>query len=128
VEIPLKPVGDFGKVMNEHIRKGNEAIESGDREIAAKEFCLALEDPDPISQRIARNRLMEIFPESVYASTHSFGKLYHRPSCAAKNVTQKDHVIWFKDWMQAESGGFKPCQKCRPPRPEPWHMQKNSKD
>lgn len=77
--------------MNEHIRQGNEALTSGDRDRAASEFYEALVDPDPVVQRIAKNRLMEIFPETVFASTHSYGKLYHRENCAARNVIQARH-------------------------------------
>lgn len=110
--------------MNEHIYKGNGALERGEIDIAASEYYLALEDPNPLTQRIARHRLMEIFPEPVYASTYSYKKLYHRPSCTAKNITQKNHIIWFKDWKQAESAGHQPCQQCRPPHPEPWHPLK----
>lgn len=66
--------------MNEHIRQGNLALNAGDRDRAATEFYEALEDPDPLTQRIARNRLMELFPETVFAKTHSYQSLYNRPN------------------------------------------------
>ena len=102
--------------MNEHIRKANEALQAGDRDTAASEYYLALEDPNPIVQRIAGHRLMEIFPEKVYGSTHSHQRLYHRPNCSAKNVIEKRHIVWFRDWIDAESKGHKPCGQCRPSR------------
>ena len=105
--------------MNEHIRRGNEALQHGDRDVAAKEFYEALADSDPVSQRIARNRLLELFPETVFASTHSFGKLYHRPSCPTENVIDERHITWFRDWQEAEDHGRSPCSICRPIRREP---------
>ncbi len=106
--------------MNEHIRQGNTALKAGDATRAATEFYEALADPDPLVQRIARNRLMELFPETVFASTHSYQKLYHRPNCAAKNVIEARHVVWFPDWRGAEAAGRVPCHMCRPIREEPY--------
>lgn len=105
--------------MNEHIRQGNEALKNGDRDRAATEFYEALADPDPLVQRIARNRLMELFPETVFASTHSFQQLYHRPNCTAKNVIEARHIVWFRDWTEAEDAGRVPCHVCKPMRVEP---------
>ncbi len=48
--------------MNEHIRLGNEALRMGDYETAKLEFYAALSDKDELVQRIAQNRLMELFP------------------------------------------------------------------
>ena len=45
--------------MNEHIRRGNQALKSGDLDGAQTAFIDALDDPDPLSQRIARNRLYD---------------------------------------------------------------------
>src|SRR6516164_8114464 len=89
--------------MNEHIQQGNLALNAGDRDRAATEFYEALEGPDPLTQRIARNRLMELFPETVFASTHSYQSLYNRPNCAAKNVIWSNHIVWFRDWREAEA-------------------------
>jgi hypothetical protein len=102
--------------MNEHIRRGNDALKTGDLETAKTEFYEALADPDALTQRIARNRLIELFPESVFASTHSFQQLYHRPNCSAKNIIVAKHIMWFRDWQEAESTGRKPCSVCKPPR------------
>lgn len=104
--------------MNDHIRQGNEAILQGNRDLAAAEFYLALEDPDQLVQRIARNRLMELFPETVYATTHAGH--YHRPNCPAKFATFANRIVWFKDWVEAERNGYKPCPSCRPPRVTPF--------
>jgi methylphosphotriester-DNA--protein-cysteine methyltransferase len=109
--------------MNEHIRRGIEALKSGDRDLAEMEFCEALTDSDPLSVRIARNKLYDMFPEGVFASTHSYGNLYHRPSCAAKNVIESRHIFWFRDWRQAEAAGRSPCSICRPIRTEPYIPQ-----
>lgn len=46
--------------MNEHIRKGNEALDRHEIELARVEFSLALAASDPLTQRIARNRLQEL--------------------------------------------------------------------
>lgn len=105
--------------MNDHIRRGNEALRQGDQDTAKIEFYEALADPDELVQRIARNRLMELFPESVFASTHSFQSLYHRPNCTAKNVIQPRHIVHFRDWQEAERAGHVPCTTCKPPRLKP---------
>lgn len=103
--------------MNPHIARGNKAIGDSDLTTASEEFLRALDDPDPLIQRIARNRLYDIHGEAVYGSTHSYKGLYHRPSCAAKNVIWRNHIVWFRDWRDAETKGFGPCQQCRPVRP-----------
>jgi hypothetical protein len=46
--------------MNEHIQKGKEALERDDLQTAKDEFNLAMRDPNPIVQRIAKGRLNEI--------------------------------------------------------------------
>jgi hypothetical protein len=46
--------------MNEHIRRGNQALGKGEMGAARAEFILALSAPDELTQRIARNRLREI--------------------------------------------------------------------
>lgn len=103
---------------NEHIRRGNEAISRGDLEEAKQEFYEALDDPAPIVQRIARNRLMELFPSTVYASTHS--NLYHRENCiATTHGILRSHLIELRDWEDAEASGYQPCPSCRPPRLKP---------
>ena len=105
--------------MNEHIRRGNESLARGDRNAAARDFYKALDDPDPLVKRIARNRLKELFPESVYASTHSFQRLYHRPKCRAKDITQANHIEWFRDYREAERAGRVACHWCSPLRTQP---------
>lgn len=102
---------------NEHIRRGNAAIVVGNLELAKSEFYLALDDPDLLAQNIARNRLSELFPEQVYASTHAH--LYHRPHCPAKNGIIRRRLVWFKDWNEAERAGKEPCPQCKPPRIQP---------
>src|SRR5262245_7588727 len=102
--------------MNRYIAEGNEALSRGDYSAATTAFLTAHEDPDPLVQRIARNRLYEMYPEEVYASTHSYQNLYHRPMCSAKNVIRRNHIFWFRSWREAELAGFVPCQRCRPPR------------
>jgi hypothetical protein len=105
--------------MNKHIQLGNEAISNGDLETAKSEFYEALADSHSLVQRIARNRLMELFPENVYASTHSHQELYHRMNCSAKNVIQKRHIVHFKDWGEAEAAGYAPCHMCKPAKIKP---------
>jgi hypothetical protein len=100
--------------MNDHIKRGNEALRQGDTETAKVEFYLALDDPNPITQRIANNRLLELFPETVYVSTHS--RLYHRLNCPAKNIMHRGRYKEFKDWDEAERAGFEACPQCRPSR------------
>jgi len=46
--------------MNEHVKKGNEAVERQDLQTAEKEFKLAKNDPSLLTRRIAENRLREI--------------------------------------------------------------------
>ena len=46
--------------MNEHIKKGEDALESGDLQTAIAEFRLAKSDPSIVTRRIAENRLIEI--------------------------------------------------------------------
>lgn len=98
--------------MNEHIRRGLEAIQKGDHDTAATEFYEALNDPNKIVQRIAQNKLLDLFPENVYASTHS--NLYHRLNCPAKNVTPSWHIVRFRDWKDAKEAGKVPCNMCKP--------------
>lgn len=57
--------------MNDHIRRGNEAMSQGDRDQAILEYYEALSDPDAIVQRIARNRLYDLTPDVVFASSSS---------------------------------------------------------
>ena len=105
--------------MNSNILAGNDALRNGDLSGATEQFLLAAEDDDPLVRRIARNRLYEIHPEEVYASTHSYQALYHRQRCPAKNVTRRHHIIWFKNWRDAEAAGFQPCGQCKPLRVVP---------
>lgn len=102
---------------NEHIRRGNAAIVAGDLELAKSEFYQALDDPDLLTQKIARNRLMEMFREQVYASTHAH--FYHRPHCPAKNWIIGRRLVWYTDWDEAERAGKEPCPQCNPPRIQP---------
>jgi len=60
--------------MNIHIKLGNEALQSGDFEIAKKEFYLALGDPNELNRRIAQNRLT-----NRVISANSVGELARRP-------------------------------------------------
>jgi hypothetical protein len=46
--------------MNEHIRKGDEALELEDLQTAEKEFRLAKNDSSLLTRRIAEDRLKEI--------------------------------------------------------------------
>lgn len=101
--------------MNEHIRRGNEAMSRNERDQAILEYYEALADPDELVQRIARNRLRELTPDLVFASSSS--NLYHRPECAAKRAIYRNHLITFKDWREAESAGYGGCPTCNPPRP-----------
>jgi hypothetical protein len=101
--------------MNTHIAEGNRLMRLGNSSEATDQFILALSDPDPLVQRIARHRLLEMHPEPVYASTHSYQSLYHRPSCSAKNVIWARHVVWFPSSTDAESAGFVRCHICKPP-------------
>lgn len=101
--------------MNEHIRQGNQALARNDLEAAVAHFLAAADDRDPLVQRIARNRLYELHPEQVYASTHSYQRLFHRPCCSAKHVTQRRHIVWFRSASDAAAAGFVPCHNCRPP-------------
>lgn len=102
--------------MNQHIEIGLSALDRGDTQEAVKAFTYAASDPDPLVQRIARNKLYDLHPETVYASTHSWKRLYHRENCPAKNVTWRSHIVRFRDWREAESCGFVPCSNCRPVR------------
>ncbi|MCX7023438.1 MAG: hypothetical protein NT080_02325 [Spirochaetes bacterium] len=63
--------------MNEDIRPGNEAVLRNDRDKSVAEYYGALADPDELVQRIAQDRLRELFPDRVFASSSSH--LYHRP-------------------------------------------------
>jgi hypothetical protein len=100
----------------------NEANKRGDLEEAKREFYEALADPDPLVQRIARNRLMELFPSTVYASTHS--TLYHRANCiATTHGIMRSHIIELRDWVEAEASGYQPCEHCRPPRIRPRQVE-----
>lgn len=101
--------------MNDHIRRGNEAMFQKDRDLAILEFYEALSDPDELVQRIASNRLRDLTPNVVFASSSS--NLYHRPECAAKRAIWRNHLITFKDWREAESADYKRCPTCNPPRP-----------
>ena len=51
--------------MNEHIRKGNEALAKRDFEAARAEFSLALSASDSLTRRIATNRLRDLQNEPV---------------------------------------------------------------
>ena len=95
--------------MNPHIARGNDALRRGDLTSASMHFSEVIDHPDPLIRRIARHRLYDIHPESVYGSTHSYQLLYHRPNCPAKNVIWKNHLVWFQDWEDAESKGYRPC-------------------
>ena len=101
--------------MNEHIKRGNEAIFQNDRDTAILEYYEALSDPDELVQRIARNRLRELTPDVVFASSSS--NLYHRPECSAKQAIWRNHLITFRDWREAESSGYAGCPNCNPSRP-----------
>ena len=79
-----------GHGMNEHIRRGNEAMFRNERDKAILEYYEALADPDELVQRIARNRLRELTPDLVFASSSS--NLYHRPECAAKRAIYRNHL------------------------------------
>lgn len=101
--------------MNEHIRRGNQAALRGDKDEALLEYYEALADADELVQRIARNRIRELTPDVVFASSSS--NLYHRPECAAKKAIWRNHLITFRDWSEAESAGYQGCPTCNPPRP-----------
>jgi hypothetical protein len=103
--------------MNEHIRRANQAMAKQDRDTAVLEYYEALADPDATDtdRRIAQHRLLELTPDTVYASSSSY--LYHRPECAAKQRIWRNHLMKFTDWRKAESAGYEPCPICNPPRP-----------
>jgi len=65
--------------MNEHIKKGNEALEHQDLQTAEKEFKLVKNDPSPLTRRIAENRLREIKDHKM-----SEGKTGKRPKIQAE--------------------------------------------
>lgn len=102
--------------MNEHIQRGNEAVLAGDIDAAIKEFYEALDSTDTTVRRIAQNRLWQLCPDSVVGSTSSM--LYHRDTCACAGNIWRNHVANFRDWREAESAGYSPCQSCNPPRPD----------
>ena len=104
--------------MNEHIRLGNEALKNGDYETAKIEFYEALSDKNSLVQRIAQNRLMELFPTTVIGSQSS-GK-YLRRIVAPVCQFGTENTVRFKDWMEAEENGYCPCNNCRPPRLKPF--------
>ena len=101
--------------MSEYIERGNQAAVEGDKDRALMEYYKALRDPDELVQRIARNRIRELTPDVVFAS--SVSSLYHRPECAAKQAIWKNHIITFQDWKEAESAGYRGCPTCNPPKP-----------
>ena len=101
--------------MSKYIERGNQAAVEGDKDRPLMEYYKALKDPDELVQRIARNRIKELTPDVVFASSRS--KLYHRPECAAKQAIWKNHIIKFQDWKEAESAGYQGCPTCNPPRP-----------
>lgn len=109
--------------MNEHIRRGNDALAAGDLETAKREFCEALDDRDDLVRRIARNRLHELFPQTVYASSQK--ELYHRDVCIAVSGIWSNHLLTFKDWQEAEQAGYSACHACNPPRPEPRRIDRD---
>lgn len=100
--------------MNAHIRRGNEAVVSGDRDRAILEYYEALEDVDPFTQRIARNRLTELLPDAVFGSTSS-GR-YHRARCNATPRIWRNHTVRFHDWHEAAAAGYIACLVCQPPK------------
>ncbi len=106
--------------MNQHLLNGNEALRAGDDLRAVSEFLVAMEDADPLVQRIAKNRLYELHPPQVYASPQSYQRLYHRLSCPAKNRMYKCNFTLYKDWKDAEVAGFRPCHQCKPTQVEPY--------
>jgi hypothetical protein len=103
--------------MNEHIRMANKAMAEGDRDTAICEYYEALIDSsaDSMDFRIAKNRLMELVPDNVSASSSSH--LYHRITCPASRAIWRNHRLTFTDWREAESAGYQPCHMCNPPRP-----------
>ncbi len=44
--------------------------------------------------------------------------IYCRPTCASRRP-KRTNVVFFDNWQQAEAGGFRPCKRCSPQRPEP---------
>jgi hypothetical protein len=103
--------------VNEHIRKAKEAQARNDRDEAIREYREALRDPDAndTDRRIARNGLIDLTPDIVFASSSS--NVYHRPECIAKENTWRNHRMTFTDWREAESEGYRGCAICNPPRP-----------
>lgn len=103
-----------GGDMNEHVRRGNQAVVSGDRDLAILEYYEALEDDDPLVQRIAKNRLAELVPDAVFGSTSS--RRYHRVRCSATPRIWRNHTVRFKDRHEAEAAGYVGCLVCQPPK------------
>jgi hypothetical protein len=98
--------------MNEHIRKGNEAIVKGDLQTAKAEFHLALADPNSLTQRIAKNRLRELVSTTLLAGTEQTGYPYNEliaPATSSRCCNAKAIFVKSRD------GGFiaKNCTRCK---------------
>ena len=106
--------------MNDHIRRGNEAMKNGDYRTALREYNAALEDPNEEVKQIANNRLQEIELDLTPVWTAAFGRYYHRKSCTAENVTNRSYEPKHWYWFHALSRGYDPCPMCHPPQTHLW--------
>jgi hypothetical protein len=94
--------------MNEHIRKGNEALEQGDVETARVEFYLALGAPDSLTRRIAQNRLDELGSEPAPLRIAEWQEVIvpatNSRCCGARAI-----------FVKSRNGGFvaKNCTQCK---------------
>jgi hypothetical protein len=94
--------------MNEHILKGNEALERRDLQTARAEFSLALSAPDATAQRIAKNRLRELGDEPAPLRIAGWEELIipvtKSRCCGARAV-----------FVRSRDGGFvaKNCTRCK---------------
>jgi hypothetical protein len=94
--------------MNEHIRKGNEALAKRDLETARAEFSLALGAADSLTQRIAKNRLDEMenepAPLRIAGWTELIVPATKSRCCGARAI-----------FVKSREGGFvaKNCSRCK---------------
>jgi hypothetical protein len=95
--------------VNEHIYRGNKALEKKDYVVAAAEFTLALAVPDTLVQTIAKNRLSEIAevlesaPKRIGSWTEAFPPVTRSRCCNARAL-----------FVRSREGGYvsKNCTAC----------------
>lgn len=110
-------------MVNEHIRRGNEAMRKGDYRTAVVEYNAALEDPNEKVKQIATNRLQEIELDLAPVWTAGFSCCYHKdssPPCPARNATNQYFELKYWYWFHALCRGYDPCPICHPPQTHLW--------